>query len=56
MKDFDHEMKGIECRRSEALIDELPSAYKDIDRVMDDQKDLVEVVATLKQVVSVKGD
>jgi len=56
MADFDREMKGIECRRSEALIDELPSAYKDIDQVMDDQKDLVEVVATLKQVVSVKGD
>lgn len=56
MVDFDREMKGVECRRSEALIDELPSAYKDIDQVMDDQKDLVEVVATLKQVVSVKGD
>lgn len=56
MADFDREMKGVECRRSEALIDELPSAYKDIDQVMDDQKDLVEVVATLKQVVSVKGD
>jgi tRNA-splicing ligase RtcB (3'-phosphate/5'-hydroxy nucleic acid ligase) len=56
MRDFDREMKGIECRRSEALIDELPSAYKDIDQVMDDQKDLVEVVATLKQIVSVKGD
>ena len=56
MKDFDREMQGIECRRSEELIDELPSAYKDIDQVMDDQKDLVEVVATLKQVISVKGD
>jgi tRNA-splicing ligase RtcB len=56
MADFDREMQGIACRRSEALIDELPSAYKDIDQVMEDQKDLVEVVATLKQVVSVKGD
>jgi tRNA-splicing ligase RtcB len=56
MADFDREMKGVECRRSEALIDELPSAYKDIDQVMEDQKDLVEVVATLKQIVSVKGD
>ena len=56
MKDFDREMQGIECRRSEELIDELPSAYKDIDQVMEDQKDLVEVVATLKQVVNVKGD
>jgi tRNA-splicing ligase RtcB (3'-phosphate/5'-hydroxy nucleic acid ligase) len=56
MADFDREMKGVECRRSEALIDELPSAYKDIDQVMEDQKDLVDVAATLKQVVSVKGD
>jgi tRNA-splicing ligase RtcB len=56
MADFDREMKGVECRRSEALIDELPSAYKDIDQVMNDQKDLVEIVATLKQVLSVKGD
>ena len=56
MKDFAREMQGVECRHSEALIDELPSAYKDIDQVMDDQKDLVEIVATLKQVVSVKGD
>lgn len=56
MADFDREMKGVECRRAEALIDELPSAYKDIDQVMDDQKDLVEIVATLKQIVSVKGD
>lgn len=56
MDDFDREMMGIECRRSASLIDELPSAYKDIDQVMEDQKDLVEVVATLRQVVSVKGD
>lgn len=56
MADFDREMKGVECRRSEALIDELPSAYKDIDQVMEDQKDLVDVVASLKQIVSVKGD
>lgn len=56
MQDFDKEMAGIACRRSEALIDELPSAYKDIDQVMHDQQDLVEIVATLKQIVSVKGD
>ena len=36
-------------------IDEIPAAYKDIDKVMDDQRDLVEVVHTLKQVLCVKG-
>ena len=46
---------GVECRKDEGVIDETPSAYKDIDKVMQAQKDLVEVVYTLKQVVCVKG-
>ena len=46
---------GIECRKDEAVIDEIPMAYKDIDAVMAAQSDLVEVVHTLKQVVCVKG-
>ena len=46
---------GIECRKDEGVIDEIPMAYKDIDAVMEAQKDLVEVVHTLKQVVCVKG-
>ena len=37
------------------MIDETPAAYKDIDAVMVAQRDLVEVVHTLKQVVCVKG-
>ena len=36
-------------------MDETPKAYKDIDSVMAAQKDLVEVVHTLKQVLCVKG-
>lgn len=47
--------KGVECRKDNAVIDEIPGAYKDIDEVMDNQTDLVEVVHTLKQVVCVKG-
>jgi tRNA-splicing ligase RtcB (3'-phosphate/5'-hydroxy nucleic acid ligase) len=46
---------GVECRKDEAVIDETPAAYKDIDAVMDAQKDLVEIVHTLKQIVCVKG-
>lgn len=46
---------GIECRKDEDVIDEIPMAYKDIDAVMHAQADLVEVVHTLKQVVCVKG-
>jgi tRNA-splicing ligase RtcB len=46
---------GVECRKDKDVIDETPMAYKDIDAVMDAQKDLVEVVHTLKQIVCVKG-
>jgi tRNA-splicing ligase RtcB len=41
--------------RAEALVDEIPSAYKDIDQVMADQVDLVEVLHTLHQVLNYKG-
>jgi len=47
--------EGIECRKDEDVIDETPGAYKDIDAVMEAQKDLVEIVHTLRQVVCVKG-
>ncbi|MEJ6473683.1 RtcB family protein [Pseudoalteromonas piscicida] len=47
--------EGVECRKDEAVIDEIPHAYKDIERVMAAQQDLVEVVHTLKQIVCVKG-
>ena len=47
--------QGIECRKDKGVVDEIPSAYKDIDVVMQNQSDLVEVVHTLKQVICVKG-
>jgi tRNA-splicing ligase RtcB len=47
--------EGVECRKDKDVIDETPAAYKDIDAVMAAQRDLVEVVHTLKQVVCVKG-
>jgi tRNA-splicing ligase RtcB (3'-phosphate/5'-hydroxy nucleic acid ligase) len=46
---------GVECRKDKDVIDETPAAYKDIDAVMEAQKDLVEIVHTLKQIVCVKG-
>lgn len=45
----------VECRKDKDVIDETPAAYKDIDAVMEAQKDLVEVVHTLRQIVCVKG-
>ena len=47
--------QGVECRKDAAVIDEIPHAYKDIEKVMAAQQDLVEVVHTLKQIVCVKG-
>jgi len=49
-------MAGIEYRDTDAFIDEIPAAYKDIDQVMADSADLVEVRHTLRQIVNVKGD
>lgn len=46
---------GVECRKDVEVIDEIPMAYKDIDAVMRAQRELVEVVHTLRQVVCVKG-
>jgi tRNA-splicing ligase RtcB len=45
----------VECRKDKDVIDETPGAYKPIDAVMEAQKDLVEIVHTLRQVVCVKG-
>jgi tRNA-splicing ligase RtcB (3'-phosphate/5'-hydroxy nucleic acid ligase) len=56
MRDFDEAMRGVECRHSPKLIDELPMAYKDIDEVMENSRELVTVDHMLKQVVNVKGD
>ena len=46
---------GLERRKDASVIDESPAAYKDVDAVIAAQRDLVEVVHTLKQVVCVKG-
>lgn len=56
MQDFEREMAGIEHRTAEVLLDEIPSAYKDIDEVMEYSKELVTIEHTLKQIVNVKGD
>ncbi|MBL8380799.1 MAG: RtcB family protein [Burkholderiales bacterium] len=54
-RDLVAQTAGVECRKDGGVIDEIPGAYKDIDVVMDQQRDLVEVVHTLKQFVCVKG-
>lgn len=56
MSDLETAMQGIEFRKSEVLIDEIPGAYKDIDEVMENAKELVKVEYVLKQFLNCKGD
>ncbi|MFE4675112.1 RtcB family protein [Streptomyces sp. NPDC056723] len=54
-KDLEEQTRGVECRKDSGVVDEIPGAYKPIEKVIDQQRDLVEVVAKLKQVICVKG-
>lgn len=55
LKDLMKQTEGVECRKDGGVLDEIPGAYKDIDEVMANQKDLVEIVHPLKQLICVKG-
>ncbi|MFJ7013707.1 RtcB family protein [Streptomyces albogriseolus] len=55
VRDLEEQTRGVECRKDSGVLDEIPGAYKNIDQVMQQQRDLVEVVAKLKQFVCVKG-
>jgi tRNA-splicing ligase RtcB len=55
VQDLQAQTEGVECRKDKGVLDEIPGAYKSIDKVMEMQSDLVDVVHTLKQVVNVKG-
>ncbi|NJL91075.1 MAG: RNA-splicing ligase RtcB [Coleofasciculaceae cyanobacterium SM2_1_6] len=55
LDDLIQQTAGVECRKDNGVIDEIPGAYKSIEQVMANQADLVEIVATLKQVVCIKG-
>jgi len=55
LEDHRRATRGVECRKDRAVIDETPEAYKPIDAVMRAQRDLVDVVHELRQVVCVKG-
>ncbi|MBC2877297.1 MULTISPECIES: RtcB family protein [Streptomyces] len=54
-RDLAEQTRGVECRKDRGVVDEIPAAYKPIEQVMDQQRDLVEVVAKLKQIICVKG-
>ena len=56
MEQLERDMEGIEWRHTNAFLDEIPAAYKNIDTVMEDASDLVKVRHTLRQIINVKGD
>ncbi|MFN8671792.1 MAG: RtcB family protein [Candidatus Sericytochromatia bacterium] len=55
VKDLEEQTKNVECRKDHGVLDEIPEAYKDIKEVMRNQRDLVEVVTELKQILCIKG-
>jgi len=55
LADLRRQTEGVECRKDEGVLDEIPGAYKDLDLVMAAQADLVDVVHTLRAVLTVKG-
>jgi tRNA-splicing ligase RtcB (3'-phosphate/5'-hydroxy nucleic acid ligase) len=55
LADLKRETHGVECRKDAGVLDEAPSAYKDVDAVMRAQHDLVRIVHALRQVVCIKG-
>lgn len=55
-QDLENQTQGVECRKDKGILDEIPSAYKDIRQVMANQEDLAEILYTLKQILCVKGD
>jgi tRNA-splicing ligase RtcB len=54
-EDLTKAMEGISYDKDAKILDEIPQAYKDIDQVMEYQKDLVKPVHVLKQILSIKG-
>lgn len=56
MEDLEVAMKGIEFKHSEAFIDEIPGAYKNIDEVIENSKPLVEIKHVLRQILNIKGN
>ena len=46
---------GVECDKSKDTVDETPAAYKDVDKVIEAEKDLVRPIVTLRQIICCKG-
>lgn len=56
MEELEAAMVGKEWNHSDKFIDEAPAAYKDIDVVIENAKELVQIEHTFNQIINVKGD
>lgn len=56
LEDFQESLAGTYSKASKGTLDEAPGAYKDIDRVMENQADLVTILHTLRPIITIKGD
>lgn len=55
VEDLAAQTAGVECRKDEGIIDEIPGAYKDPNVVMANQAELLEIVTRLTTRLCVKG-
>ncbi len=55
-QEFAASLAGTHSRAARAYIDEAPGVYKDIDEVIERQRDLVRVLHVLSPIITVKGD
>ncbi|WP_349238415.1 RtcB family protein [Nocardioides sp. InS609-2] len=55
VEDLAAQTAGVECRKDQGVVDEIPGAYKDLNEVIKAQMDLVEVEARLTTLLCVKG-
>lgn len=53
--DLAEQTRGVECRKDQGVVDEIPGAYKDLESVIAAQVDLVEIEARLTTLLCVKG-
>jgi tRNA-splicing ligase RtcB len=55
-EDLKSALKGTFTAASKGILDEAPQAYKDVTKVIARQTDLIEVVHTLRPIITIKGD
>lgn len=56
LEEFERAMAGTFTGPRKSMLDESPMVYKPVERVMEQQADLVRIVHTLKPIITLKGD